>query len=119
MGLRVLDKEELIEAIYKYHGKVGIVADVFGVTLQTVLNYRKRYADVARAIENARAHFDTGLCDVAETKLKKAVEGEKAWAIKYALSTKGKSRGYVERQEITGAEGREFGIVVLPAKTDK
>jgi len=42
---------------------------------------------------------------MAETGLYKAIREGKDWAIKYILSTKGKSRGYVERQEVTGANG--------------
>jgi len=43
---------------------------------------------------------------MAETGLYKAIREGKDWAIKYILSTKGKSRGYVERQEVTGADGK-------------
>jgi len=42
---------------------------------------------------------------MAETELYRAIRDGKDWAVKYILSTKGKSRGYVERQEVTGADG--------------
>ena len=42
---------------------------------------------------------------MAEGKLFKAVQGEDLQAVKYLLSTKGKRRGYTERQEISGPEG--------------
>jgi hypothetical protein len=50
------------------------------------------------------------MVDIAELKLRQQVQDGEAWAVKYILSTKGKSRGYVERQEVTGKDG---GAIVI------
>ncbi|MBU2051246.1 MAG: hypothetical protein KKH61_20050, partial [Gammaproteobacteria bacterium] len=54
-----------------------------------------------------------GLCDTSEVKLQQAVNGGEAWAVKYVLSTKGKGRGYVERSEITGADGEAIPVTIV------
>ena len=52
------------------------------------------------------------LNDIAELLLRQAVNDGNLWAIKYQLSTKGKSRGYVERSEITGKDGDTIRVTV-------
>ena len=54
-----------------------------------------------RAVEHARGE----VVDYAEQKLRPAILNGEPWAIAMALKTIGKSRGYVERQEVTGADG--------------
>jgi hypothetical protein len=48
---------------------------------------------------------DGEFVDTAELKLRQAVINGEAWAVLFALRTKGKERGYVERQEVTGKDG--------------
>jgi hypothetical protein len=59
-----------------------------------------------QAVEDARGE----VVDYAEQKLRLAVLNGEPWAIGMTLKTIGKSRGYVERQEVTGADG---GAVVV------
>ena len=99
MATETLDREELINEIWNKRGKVGLVANSMGVHVNTIYNYALRYATVQKALDAARLQFDEMLVDTAEMGLQKAVIEVEAWAIKYTLSTKGKSRGYVERQE--------------------
>ncbi len=102
-----VDREELINAIWRARGKVSAAAIVLGVSARTIRNYAMKYSTVRAAIDSARADWDDQLLDVAESKLYDEVKDGRPWAIKYALSTKGRSRGYVERQEheVTGASG--------------
>lgn len=100
-----IDRAELINTIWKARGKVSIVARAFGVSTVTIYAYAKRYATVQAALDDSRAHDDALRVDRAELKLDDAVEDGAAWAVKYTLSTKGKARGYVERQEVTGKDG--------------
>lgn len=107
-----IDREELINAIWAAQGKVTVAAQRLGCTVRTIYNYANKYATVQNAIDEARATWDEKLVDLAELKLFQEVNDGNAWAIKYALSTKGKSRGYVERQEVTGADGGALNVVV-------
>lgn len=107
-----IDREELISAIWAAQGKVTVAAQRLGCTVRTIYNYANKYATVQNAIDEARAMWDEKLVDLAELKLFQEVNDGSAWAIKYALSTKGKSRGYVERQEVTGADGGALNVVV-------
>lgn len=105
MATETLNREELINEIWKQKGKVSLVARSLGVATRTIYNYATRYATVQKAIDDARLDFDEFLCDTAEVGLQKATIDREAWAVKYVLSTKGKDRGYVERQEHTGEGG--------------
>ena len=100
MATETLDREELINQIYTSDGKIGLIASKMGVSARTIYNYVEKYSTVKTAIDNARLQFDETLLDAAEMGLRKCVIDREAWAIRYALSTKGKSRGYVERQEL-------------------
>ena len=110
MAIEVLDREQLINEIWRNKGKVALVAERLGVTTKTVYNYADKYATVKNALDDSRLHFDELLVDTAEMKVQKAVMNDEAWAIRYVLGTKGKSRGYVERSEVTGAEGEAIPI---------
>jgi len=107
------DRLEVIEAAYKGKGKTTIVAHLLGCTPETVRNYVKRYRTVAIAFEEARHTFKSGLVDKAELKLEEAVMDGKAWAVRYALATQGKDRGYTERVEQTGADGGPVQITTI------
>ena len=45
------------------------------------------------------------LVDIAEIRLRVAINNGEPWAIALVLKTMGKNRGYTERHEITGADG--------------
>jgi len=45
------------------------------------------------------------LVDLAEMGFKSAILNKEPWALAFALKTLGKHLGYVERQEVTGADG--------------
>jgi hypothetical protein len=61
----------------------------------------ERWPDL-RVLAKDRREFTI---DKAEDKLEEAVDAGEGWAIKFTLATVGKRRGYVERQEHTGADG--------------
>ena len=45
------------------------------------------------------------MVDTAELKLWHSIQNGEAWGIAFCLKTIGKDRGYIERQEVTGADG--------------
>jgi hypothetical protein len=51
--------------------------------------------------------------------LDKAMQNENMSAIIFFLKTQGKSRGYVERQEISGADGTKLFEVTIVDGTDQ
>ena len=108
MGKR-LTKALVTEALHKTKGAVYLAADKLQVSHTTVYNYIRRYPDIA----DIKDYYDGELVDIGELKLRQQILDGDAWAVKYVLSTKGKSRGSVERQEITGAEGGPVTFKVI------
>jgi hypothetical protein len=54
--------------------------------------------------------------DFAESMLDKGMKDGNMTAIIFYLKTQGKSRGYVERQEVTGADGKKlFEVTIIDA----
>lgn len=92
-----INKEVLIEAILESGGAISVAAESAGCAVQTIYNHRDRDPDVAEAIETTRFNKNCRTGDLAESKLNLLIE-EGYWpAIKFALSTKFKSRGYTEK----------------------
>ena len=88
--------KQVIKAIEGSGGVKKIIAERLGCSRWTVDNYLKRHPTVVRAFEQERER----IIDVAESKLSEKVKQGHWSAIRYLLSTRGKTRGYVERQEI-------------------
>lgn len=115
--LRPLTDDGVAAALVKRKGNLSAVARQFGVTRQAVGKYvgdRPALGQIALDQRETRV-------DAAEGKLDQAVDNGEAWAIKYTLACLGKNRGYVERQEITGADGgpvRTASTVNLRLLTD-
>ena len=98
--------EQVIDAIRRNNGLLAAAARDLGIDRVTVYRYVKRYPTIAPALEDAR---ETTL-DFAEGQLMKAVKAGNVTAIMFLLKTVGKSRGYVDRQEVTGADGGPLSI---------
>lgn len=82
-------------------GVVVTIARRLGVTRQTVYSYAKKWKTVQDVIDDERET----MLDMAEGALYKAVANDNMTGIIFLLKTRGKERGYVERQELTGANG--------------
>lgn len=98
--------ENIIKALEKTHGMIYLAAEDLGCSPMTI--YRR--ADKSKAVKDTIESFRGKLVDKAELKLEQAVLNGEPWAIQITLRTIGKSRGYVERQEVTGADG---GAIVV------
>lgn len=112
MTLSAKQREKLIEAIYKADGKITTVSKAVKISRATIYRYAQQYATIQNAIDDARETHDEELLDDAETELKKAVKAGEQWAVRYTLDKKGQSRGYVDRREITGANGESINLEV-------
>lgn len=110
----------------------GVLSDIaanFKVARNTVYAWCGNDPEFKQALEDSRERF----LDLAESNLRKLVagvpaietneKGEKKFAgwierpsetaIIFTLKTRGKKRGYVERQEVTGADGTDL----IPPRT--
>jgi hypothetical protein len=108
MAVPKVTASEVIEALKKHQGLAALAADSLGVHVQTIYNYRDKYPTVADTIKHLREKRK----DVVEGKLWSRINSDDTTAIIFFLKTQAKDRGYVERQEITGAEedNREIKI---------
>ena len=104
-----LTAEPVITAIREMNGNLSAVARKLGVCRQTLYTYIDRHPSVQAVVADARET----MLDNAESSLYRAVLNGEAWAVCFFLKTQGKRRGYVERQEVTGAEGGEVVFRVV------
>jgi hypothetical protein len=72
------------------------------------------FANQVKDIENIALDF-------AESQLHQQIGNNNTTATIFYLKTKGKKRGYIERQEITGADGipNNFQIEIIDKTEDK
>ena len=100
--------EQLIDVIKKNAGVVvSIVRTIrkkYGVEITRDAIYKRKEANplIAAAFREA----EETVLDIAESYLIKAINKGEMKPIMFYLRTKGKQRGYAERREITGAEGK-------------
>ena len=87
--------KDIADALRDSKGMVYVAAQQLGCRPQTIYNYLKKSPLVQQAADQANGTMG----DAAELKLYAAVMRGEAWAIAFYLKTKGKQRGYVERQE--------------------
>jgi len=93
-------KANMVEALTKALGVVKIACESCGISRQTHYNWIKEDP----AYEEACKNLPEVVLDFAEHHLHKLIsEGNPAATI-FFLKTKGKGRGYIERQEIEVAE---------------
>lgn len=113
---RHIKKESLLKALEKSLGIVTVAcrnADIPRSTYYKWLNEDQEFAEAVRDIENVAL-------DYAESKLHKQIGDNSTAATIFYLKTKGKKRGYIERQEITGADGvpTNFQIEIIDKTED-
>jgi len=92
---------QIIEGLESVNGMVYLAARKIGCSAQTIYNRMKSNATIRAACDNARGE----LIDISEQKLRLAVMNGEPWAVAMVLKTIGKSRGYVERQEVASTNG--------------
>jgi hypothetical protein len=88
---------KVIEALRLHHGLLVPAADHLGCARQTLYNYAEKYPAVAEVLAEERERF----IDLAAQGLYHHLEEQAPWAIALVLRTFGKSRGFVDRQELT------------------
>lgn len=112
-----VEPEAILAAIKELTAERGpkwgltVLGDKLGVTPQSIISYRKRWASVDRAILEVRERRH----DWVESALFKQIENGNITAIIFYAKTQMKDRGYVERQEITGPDGDSLAITIIEA----
>jgi len=112
-----LSKQKVIKALQETKGAVYLAAARLNVSHTAIYGYINKYADVREVKE----FYTEELNDIAELKLRQAVQKGEPWSIKYQLSTQGKGRGYVERTEITkdGEQNQNAEPVMTALRADQ
>ena len=94
-------KKAILEALEKSLGVVTTACKKVGIGRTTFYGWLKddeKFAEKVNDIQNIALDF-------VESKLFENIREGKTSEMIFYLKTKGKKRGYVERQEITGADG--------------
>ena len=113
-----VNKKKFVEAVKGTGGIITNIAKRLNCSRLTLYKWLKKpnnkYAYAIIKDEEER------MIDLAENSLYEQVKNNEQWATKYLLATKGKSRGYVEKQEVehSGLDNINisFGEPVNPEK---
>ena len=95
-------KDKFLDNYRKSWCNIAVSCDATGISRQTFYNWKaddEKFAEAVWEVEERNL-------DLAETKLLAGIQEGKTAELLFYLKTKGKSRGYVERQEIEMAEKR-------------
>lgn len=103
-------KEEFLEVYSQKANNVHLTCKTLGIERGTFYKWLKEDEEFKEKIMN----LEEGDIDSAETALKRQILDGNITAIIFYLKTKGKNRGYVERQELTGINGQKlFEVEIL------
>jgi hypothetical protein len=103
------DAEQVKAAIYKANGLIRVAAGILAVSPQGLRQRINHSLELQDALKQARE----GIVDKAEESLWSCIEKDEPWAVSLVLKTLGKNRGYVERQELTGADSGPVLVKVI------
>lgn len=94
--------EQVKEALEATRGMITQAAIKLGCNPQTVYNYVNASPELQAALVMEREKMG----DIAELALFKKIMTGEHWAISFYLATQHKKRGYVQRQEVSGPDGK-------------
>jgi hypothetical protein len=106
-GIKV---EDIVKALMESKGRVYIAAKMLGCSNDTIYRRSKKTKAIKDAMDKARGE----LLDEIEGGLFSSALKNEPWAVVFALKTIGKSRGYIERSELTGADGGPIKVAIGP-----
>lgn len=96
------NKKRMLEALEKSLGIVTTACRAVNIVRDTHYRWLKEDAEYKAAVEL----ISDSVLDFAESKLHNLIEKGDTAATIFYMKTKGKKRGYIERQEITGADNQ-------------
>lgn len=101
-----ISSADIAPLIPETNGNVAAIARRFGCARGTIQARIDRSPTLTAALNDARE----SMVDMTESALYKRILDGDTTAIIFFLKTRGKERGYVERQEVTGKDGGEVGL---------
>ena len=101
-------KRGLIEAMEQSLGVVTTACKKVGISRKTYYDYYNNDSEFKNAIDD----IQNVALDFAESQLHKQISEGNTTATIFYLKTKGKQRGYIERQEVTGKDGDAIKFVL-------
>ena len=109
-------KKAMIEALEKSLGVVTTACKVVGIGRTQFYQWLKDDDEFAQEVDD----IQNIALDFAESQLHKQIGDGSTAATIFYLKTKGKKRGYIERQEITGADGMptNFQIEIIESQNE-
>jgi outer membrane lipoprotein-sorting protein len=109
-------KKAIIEALEKSLGVVTTACKVVGIGRTQFYQWLKDDDEFAQEVDD----IQNIALDFAESQLHKQIGDGSTAATIFYLKTKGKKRGYIERQEITGADGMptNFQIEIIESQNE-
>ncbi len=87
---------------------------IVGIDRGTHYNWLKNDDEYASQVKN----LENIVLDFAESQLHKQIKEGSTTATIFLLKTKGKNRGYIERQEIETDSDKFFKVEIVEADTD-
>lgn len=104
----------MIEALEKSLGIVTTACKSVGIDRGTHYNWMKDDEDYATKVLS----IEDMTIDFAESQLHKQIKEGNSTSTIFFLKTKAKRRGYIERHEITGADGADMNLNIKIIKND-
>jgi hypothetical protein len=104
-----IKKAAMIEALEQSLGVVTTACKVVGVSRETHYRWLKEDEEYKEKVD---ALIDVAL-DFAESQLHKQIRDGNSTATIFYLKTKGKNRGYIERQEVQQTTENLFNVRIL------
>ena len=89
-------KKNFIEALRNNLGHISNACESANISRKTYYNWIDKDKDFKEDVD----HVQESLLDLAESKLLENIENNENTAIIFYLKTKGKKRGYIEKQEV-------------------
>ena len=114
---RHIKKESLLKSLEQSLGVVTVACKKANIPRSTYYKWLNEDDDFAREVRD----IENVALDFAESQLHTQIGSGNTSATIFYLKTKGKKRGYIERQEITGADGMptNFQIEIIGSTKDK
>lgn len=105
-------KEQFLSAIMESHGVKAAVAAAVGCSRQTVDNALAEWPELQEALDAARSSLIGKATSALVNDINNAGSDGHVRAYMFVLKTLGKDEGFVERNEVTGKDGR--ALMELP-----